>query len=169
LLPGGDARQPVLVDADKLEWFDRERKAVYSGSVLAQQGESSLKASRLTIFMTEQGKSAKSDLSRPTAGESASPTPGQGEIERMEADGPVELIQKDQTATGDKGEYDHAANTVTLIGHVTLRQGGNVTTGTRLVYDIDTRQAQVSNPKGMFAPRAAQPEASGAPLAQPAR
>jgi lipopolysaccharide export system protein LptA len=73
----------------------------------------------------------------------------------MEADGPVELIQKDQTATGDSGLYERARNTVTLIGHVALKQGGNTTYGDRLVYDLDTRQAVVQNPRGTFAPRAA--------------
>lgn len=171
LLPGGDARQPIFIDADKLEWFDRDQKAIYSGSVVARQGEATLKSSRLVIFMTRKDKpvpgtsTAAAPPARPSP---ASPAPaaglggpGDGEIERMEADGPVELIQKDQTATGNRGEYSRAANTVTLIGDVALHQGGSVTRGTRLVYDIDTRQAQVENPKGLFPPRAA-PEAAPA-------
>jgi lipopolysaccharide export system protein LptA len=183
LLPGGDARQPVLVDADKLEWFDRDQKAIYTGSVVARQGEATLKSSRLTIFMSRQDKAAgaaktpasgdpktpaQSEAKTPVSADAGAPAgPGQGEIERMEADGPVELIQKDQTATGDRGEYSRADNTVTLIGNVTLTQGGNVTVGTRLVYDIDSRQAQVENPRGLFAPRA-QPGASGSPSQAPA-
>ena len=148
LLPGGDSREPIAIDADKLEWFDKEQKAIYTGNVVARQGEGTLKASQLRIFLL------KSDKAAPAAG----PTPGAGvagdnQIERMEADGPVELIQKDQTATGDKGVYERGSNAVTLIGNVALRQGGHVTYGERLVYDLDTRQAVVQKPRGTFAPR----------------
>lgn len=155
VLPGGDSREPVVIDADKLEWFDKEQKAIYTGHVVARQGESTLKASQLRIFML-----------RPEKGAAATPAPsgpgGDSQIERMEAEGPVELIQKDQTATGDSGLYERARNAVTLIGHVSLKQGPNITYGDRLVYDLDTRQAVVQNPRGTFAPRAA-PDAAVAP------
>ena len=151
LLPGGESRDPIQIDADKLEWFDKEQKAIYTGNVVAKQGEATLKSSQLRIFMLKAAKGA----------EPAGPAPsgpgvgGDNQIERMEADGPVELIQKDQTATGDSGVYERGLNAVTLIGHVALRQAGHVTYGDRLVYDLDTRQAVVQNPRGTFAPRAA--------------
>jgi lipopolysaccharide export system protein LptA len=150
-LPGGESREPITIDADSLEWFDKEQKAIYTGNVVAKQGEATLKSSQLRIFMLKAAKGA----------EPAGPAPsgpgvgGDNQIERMEADGPVELIQKDQTATGDSGVYERGLNAVTLIGHVALRQAGHVTYGDRLVYDLDTRQAVVQNPRGTFAPRAA--------------
>lgn len=149
LLPGGDSREPIAIDADMLEWFDKEQKAIYTGNVVARQGEGTLKSTQLRIFLL------KSDKAAPAAGATpAGPgVAGDNQIERMEADGPVELIQKDQTATGDKGFYERGSNAVTLIGNVALRQGGHVTYGERLVYDLDTRQAVVQKPRGTFAPR----------------
>lgn len=157
LLPGGESRDPIQIDADKLEWFDREQKAIYTGGVVAKQGEATLKASQLRIFLKKPEKDA---VSRSTAQPSG--PGGDNQIERMEADGPVELIQKEQTATGDSGLYERGANAVTLIGNVALRQGGHVTYGDRLVYDLDTRQAVVQNPRGTFQQR-------NAPAAAPKR
>ena len=158
LLPGGDSREPIQIDADKLEWFDREQKAIYTGNVVAVQGEATLKASQLRIYMLKPEKGAPASGSAQPAPVQAAAAPGPGvggdnQIERMEADGPVELIQKDQTATGDSGIYERGSNAVTLIGHVALRQAGHVTYGDRLIYDLDTRQAVVQNPRGTFRPR----------------
>ena len=64
-------------------------------------------------------------------------------MRRMEAQGPVTVVSKDQIGTGDSGVYDKAENKVILTGHVTLSQGANVTKGERLVYDLGTKQAVV--------------------------
>ena len=158
-LPGGESREPITIDADSLEWFDKEQKAIYTGNVVARQGEATLKATQLRIFMQKPQKNGASEPApaappAPPAPAAAGPgVAGDNQIERMEADGPVELIQKDQTATGDKGVYERGTNAVTLIGNVSLRQGGNITLGDRLVYDLDTRQAVIQKPRGTFAPR----------------
>jgi lipopolysaccharide export system protein LptA len=149
-LPGGESREPITIDADSLEWFDKEQKAIYTGNVVAKQGEATLKATQLRIFMQKPQKNGASEPAPAAAGPGVA---GDNQIERMEADGPVELIQKDQTATGDKGLYERGTNAVTLIGNVSLRQGGHITLGDRLVYDLDTRQAVIQKPRGTFAPR----------------
>ena len=34
LLPGTNAKAPISIEADKLVYFDKEQKAVYSGNVI---------------------------------------------------------------------------------------------------------------------------------------
>ena len=63
----------------------------------------------------------------------------------MDCTGPVTVLSKTQTATGDNGSYDKSQNKVYLNGHVTLSDGGNVTKGEKLVYDLTTGQATVEN------------------------
>ena len=56
------------------------------------------------------------------------------------------IVSKDQVGTGDNGAYDRAENKISLIGHVSLSQGGNVIKGgaeSRLVYDLTTGRAQI--------------------------
>jgi lipopolysaccharide export system protein LptA len=126
VLPGASSKEPVSIDAGKLDYFDKDQKLVYSGAVVASQGESRLKASVLTILL-EPGPANSSGH----------------QMRRMEAQGPVTITAKDQIGTGDSGVYDKAENKVFLIGHVTLSQGANVTKGERLVYDLNTNQAVV--------------------------
>ena len=126
VLPGGSSKEPVSIDAGKLDYFDKEQKLVYSGAVVATQGESRLKASVLTIFVEPAPNGA-----------------GGHQMRRMEAQGPVTVTSKDQIGTGDNAVYDKAENKVFLTGHVTLSQGGNVTKGERLVFDLTTNQAVV--------------------------
>jgi lipopolysaccharide export system protein LptA len=128
VLPGASSKDPVSIDAGKLDYFDKDQKLVYSGAVVATQGESRLKASVLTIFL------------EPTT---TTTTTNGHQMRRMEAQGPVTIISKDQIGTGDGGVYDKAENKVFLTGRVTLSQGANVTKGERLVYDLSTNQAVV--------------------------
>jgi len=137
VLPGGDSKAPVSIDAAKLEYFDKEQKLVYSGGVVAKQGDSTLRSTNLVIFLASsviQGAPAAS------TGNSDS------QIKRMEAAGPVTIISKDQIGTGDRATYNKEDNKFLLLGNVTLSQGGNVIKGkpeSRLVYDLTTSQAVI--------------------------
>jgi lipopolysaccharide export system protein LptA len=130
ILPGASAKDPVDIDAGKLDYFDREQRLVYSGGVVVVNGPSTLKASRLVIFL-EKAKSGQE-----TAG-------GSDRVKHIDADGPVTVVSKDQVGTGDRASYDKAENKVWLIGNVTLSQGDNVAKGDKLVYDVGTGQATV--------------------------
>ncbi|HXW72609.1 MAG TPA: LptA/OstA family protein [Methylocella sp.] len=142
VLPGGSSKEPINVDAAKLDYFDKEQKLVYTGNVIATQGESKLQAVALVVFLTPKDPNAK-----PGAPSSAS------QVRRMEATGPVTITSKDQIGTGDSGYYEKSENKVYLIGNVTLTQGPNVTTGDKLVYDLTTNRAAVTGRvRSLFVP-----------------
>jgi lipopolysaccharide export system protein LptA len=163
LLPGGDAHAPVSVNADKLEYFNKEQKAVYSGHVFARQGDGSLRSSTLTIFFVGANQGAPGTA----AGAGA---PGGSQVTRMEAAGPVTIVQKDQVGVGDSATYQRAANEVILIGNVSLTQGPDVVKGDRLVYDLKTGQAQVlGRVSSLFIPGNSGPGASETKSPRPSR
>ena len=140
ILPGGNSNKPIDIEALTLKYSDKEQKLVYTGNVLATQGDSKLKASTLTIFLAPKAEG--------TAAASST-----NQVQRMLAAGPVTLLQRDQVGTGDSGVYDRTQNTVVLSGNVTLSQGPNVTKGDRLVYDLKSGQAVVTGRvKSMFQP-----------------
>jgi lipopolysaccharide export system protein LptA len=147
LLPGGDSKAPVSINADKLEYFDKEKKLIYSGTVVAKQSAATLKASKLSIWFAAASPPAASPpaASPPAADPPAGmlPSGGSQDVRRMEAAGPVTIIQNDQVGTGDSAVYDKVENKIYLIGHVSLSQGANITTGDKLTYDLTTGQAQV--------------------------
>lgn len=163
LFPGGNSKDPINIEADRLEYYNKEQRAVYIGNVVAVQGDSTLKCTKLTIFLEKQDDS-KSGAPKPAPG----PAPGgTGQVKRMEAEGPVSLFSKDQNGTGDRGEYDKSVNKLFLYGHVMLTQGTNITKGDKLTYDLSTGVAFVESGQtsqrvsGFFIPGSSADEKSG--------
>lgn len=166
LLPGSSGKEPISIDAARLDYFDKEGKLVYAGEVVARQGASTLKGSTLTIFLSKEGRKTETVAGAP--GESPAPAASTA-IERMEVAGPVTLISKDEVGTGDSGSYDKAANKITLTGNVTLTQATNIIRGDKLVYDMTSGQAQVSSGQTQGRVRSVFTPGSGAPGGAPAK
>lgn len=139
ILPGGDSKKPINITAQKLDYFDKERKLIYTGNVIAIQGNSKLKSTVLTIFLAP--KKTVDPAAQPGAPQQATTS---NQVQRMIAKGPVTLLQCDQIGTGDNAEYDKTTNKVVLTGNVTLSQGPNVTKGDRLDYDLKSGKAVVT-------------------------
>lgn len=138
LIPGGNSKAPISIDAARLEYFDNEQKFVYSGNVVAKQGDATLKAPTMTIFLTKDAVKNRS------SGNSEGAMNDQ--IRRIETTGPVTVTSKDQVGTGDRGIYDKQANKVFLIGHPVLTQGPNIVRGSAdgtLEYDLNTGRANI--------------------------
>lgn len=149
ILPGSNSKEPISIDADKLVYYDKEQKAVYSGNVVAVQGDSKLTCSTLTIFLARgeapkaEGSAEKEPAVSPASAGGEAPGASTSQVRRMEAAGPVTVVSKTQVATGDRGVYDKTENKVWLLGNVTLSDGGNVTKGDKLTYDLTSGQAVV--------------------------
>jgi lipopolysaccharide export system protein LptA len=137
ILPGTNSKEPVSVDADKLVYYDKERKAVYAGNVVVIQGDTKMTCAAMTVFLDRSPAQA-----RGATAEAQGPSANSG-IKRIEAAGPVTVVSKTQVATGDNATYDKGENKVQLIGNVTLSDGQNVTKGDRLTYDLKTSQATI--------------------------
>lgn len=142
LLPGAGSHEPINIAADKLDYFDKQQKAVYTGNVVAVQGETRLNATELTILFDRKAdsKGAK-DAKAPASG----PGGANSQMRRMEGKGPIAITNKDQVGTGDALVYDKPENKFYLIGNVALSQGENVTRGDKLIYDLNTGQAVVTS------------------------
>jgi len=142
---GAKSKDPIYITSDRLDIYDKEGRAVYSGAsgVVATQGASKLVGSELTAFYERQKDNGASDGQT----QQAQGTAGT-QVKRILVKGPVSVVQNDQVATGDNGEFDRVQNIVTLTGHVSLTQGADVTTGDKLIYDLNTGIANVFSGPG---------------------
>lgn len=145
----GGGKEPIKIDADRLDVFDRENKAIFAGNVVAVQGESTIRCSTMTVHY-KRGKDAKDkDAAKKDQPAEAEDKPkdaaGMGEngIQKVDCAGPVTVVQKDQVATGDNAVFDQTAKRIVLTGNVVLSQCQNVTRGQRLVYDMNTGRANM--------------------------
>ena len=142
-------KEPINIQAAKLDYYDKQQKLIYRGHVVAVRGDTTLKTPLLTVFLNPKEPGAQ-----------RGPPSSDSQVKRMEASGPVTIIAKDQIATGDFGTYEKNENKIYLNGNVTLSQGPNVTKGDHLVYDTTTGQAVVTgNVRSMFLPNNANADA----------
>ncbi len=154
----GGGKGPIKIDADRLDVFDKESKAVFAGNVVAVQSDSTIRCSTLTVHYKrdrdkDPGKAAEAEAEKP---KDANALAGNG-IRKVECAGPVTVSQKDQVATGDNAVFDQEAKRIILTGNVVLSQCQNVTRGSRLVYDMATGRANMDPVAGgrvsaMFVP-----------------
>ncbi|HEY8382338.1 MAG TPA: LptA/OstA family protein [Microvirga sp.] len=178
----GSNKEPIKIDADKLDVFDRESRAVFEGNVVAVQGDSTIKCTTLTVFYEQNrqgaatagattGATGAAPRPTPAAASGAGPT-GDNQIRKIDCKGPVTIVSKTQVATGDNATFDRVANKVFLIGNVALSDGPNVTRGERIVYDLNSGVANVETKPGgrvkaLFVPGSNPEGAGGADAAKP--
>jgi lipopolysaccharide export system protein LptA len=159
---GQNSRDPIKIDADRLEVMDRDSKAVFSGNVVAVQGRTTIRCSKLTIVYENRGGAAG------TAGRQA-PAPASvgadGGIRRLDCDGPVTVTSDDQVATGQRATFDRERDLVIMSGDVALAKGPNVTRGERLTYNTRTGIANIEGGRvrGFFVPGSGDQPASAPP------
>jgi lipopolysaccharide export system protein LptA len=162
---GGNGKEPIKIDADRLDVFDRESRALFSGNVVAVQGETTMRCSTLAVFYEPRKEGATTaPKAQGNTGPASSDT-----IRRIECKGPVTVTSKDQVATSKDAVFDKAANKVTLTGDAALSDGRNVTRGEKIVYDLNTGVANVeTNPGGrvraLFVPGEEQANSKNKPI-----
>lgn len=117
-----DDKQPIQIEADRLEIADKKGTAFFSGNVNVVQGSTILKAGSLRVFYFS-GKKGSGPSSK---------------IRKIEAGGKVAVRSSDQKATADSAVFDMQAQTVMMKGNVTISQGPNIATGCILRVNIKT-------------------------------
>ena len=148
---GGSGKEPIKIDADRLDVFDRENKAIFVGNVVAVQGESTIRCSTMIVFYKRGKDGAKAEAKtsdQPDDAEKPPKNPAENGIQKVDCAGPVTVVQKDQVATGDHAVFDQDAKRIVLTGNVVLSQCQNVTRGQRLVYDMNTGRANMDPAAG---------------------
>jgi len=136
--------EPINFEADRAEVFDNEKRAVLSGNVRIQQGESTLQTARLVIFYEDNSAAGRAATTTPRQGQAASGgnTPTQN-VRRFEMQGGVVVRSKNQTATAERGSFDARRNEAIMEGNVTLTQCENVLRGARLHADLTANRVRL--------------------------
>jgi len=158
----GASKEPIKIDADRLDVFDKEGRAVFSGNVVAVQGDSTMNCTLMTVLYEQrrQGGEQQAAAPGPQGADDSS-------IKKIDCKGPVTIVSKTQVATGENATFDRVANKIFLTGNAALSDGPNVTRGERVVYDLNTGVANVETKPGgrvraLFVPGSGGPAPTGA-------
>ena len=145
--------------------FDKEGRAVFTGNVVAVQGESTMKCTIMTVFYEQRDQNGGQAAPATQAADDSA-------IKKIDCKGPVTIVSKTQVATGENATFDRGSNKILLIGNATLSDGPNVTKGERVLYDINTGVANIETTPGgrvraLFVPGNGGPAPTGAGNAAP--
>jgi lipopolysaccharide export system protein LptA len=147
---GTGSKEPISIEADRLEVFDKEQRAVYSGNVVVKQGDTTMKSATMIVFYDRGAKGEKGEKGEAKAHTAEAKAEGgdAAALRKVEAKGGVTVTSKTQVATGNEGIYDRTQNKIVLTGNVALSDGPNVTKGEKLVYDLGTGVAVIERGSG---------------------
>lgn len=121
-----NSNAPVTGSADDVDY--RPNLTVFSGQVDVRQGEVRILCDKMRVHTTSA-----------VGGGNAI-----GGASKIEAIGNFYYLTPDQEVRGQQGVYLKSDETFVVTGDVILLQGeGNVVTGDKLVYDLNTRNAKV--------------------------
>ena len=131
----GRGNAPVTIESDKLEFLQTEGRGIYTGNVVATQGESRITTDKLTAVCSRAA---------PPPGQSAIDQPCE-EIRQLIAESNVIYAAPDVKIRGDRAEYDYQADTITITGDVILSRGKEgVVRGTKVVYEVAAGKTNIS-------------------------
>lgn len=115
-----DSDQPLEITSSQLEVFQQEQKSVFSGEVVAQQGDMTLFTDQLTVIFDDQN-----------------------DVSRVEAAGNVRIEEPLRTARGDHAVFDRQADTLILSGNAEVVQGENRISGDEITLFIGQNRSVV--------------------------
>jgi lipopolysaccharide export system protein LptC len=140
-----DPNAPMDIDAESLEVLETLRQAAFRGAVKAQQGDFIVKAPEMIAFFAGQGNFM--------SGPGNDPGDKGTQISRIEARNKVTVSSKEgDTAIGDNATFDVKANTVLLVGNVSVLRPTEIgearkvgVKGERLKIDLTTGMYRFEN------------------------
>lgn len=122
---GFDRNQPIEITAQKLEVLQLERESTFTGDVVAVQGEMTLYADKLIIYLLA----------------------AEDQVDRLEATGNVRFVQLDRLATADRAVFYQQQEVLVLTGNAVVTQGKNTVSGDEITLFIQENRTQVKGSK----------------------
>ncbi len=108
-----------------MESGEQEYTVVFSGQVVARQGDLVLHAATMIIHYFSEAERA------------ALPPGDERRLKKLHARGDIKIESKGWVGTGDVMEYFELERKVYLIGNAQVRQGGNLITGATVTLYLD--------------------------------
>jgi lipopolysaccharide export system protein LptA len=114
---------PITIKSNDLTADNKGKTAVFSGKVVAKQGDVTIFCDRMTVYYGAV----------------------QGDIDKIEADGNVRIVQENRTGMSSHAVYDSKEGRVTLTGgNPKVMQGSDTVSGKIITYLIDDDRSSVS-------------------------
>jgi lipopolysaccharide export system protein LptA len=119
----GTSNLPITVKSNNLTADNKGKTAVFTGKVVAKQGDVTIFCDKLTVYYGNT----------------------QGEVDKIEADGNVRIVQENRTGLASHAVYESKQGRITLTGgNPKVMQGADTVTGEVITYFIDDERSSVT-------------------------
>lgn len=115
---------PLVITSATLSADSASNTAVFEGSVVAKTDEMTLKSDKMTVYYSQHG-----------------------DVEKINAEGGIELIKGGRTLTSERAEYITKEGRITFTGDPMAVEGPNVITGSKIIFLIDEDRSIVHDSK----------------------
>lgn len=113
---------PITIKSNEMSADNKGKTAVFSGKVVAKQGDLTIYADKITINYGNE----------------------KGDVEKIEADGDVRIVHENRRGTASHAVYDSRQGRITLTGNPKVMQGADTITGKTIIYLIDEEKSVVT-------------------------
>ena len=110
-----EARKPIEIIADSMEWNKQLGQAIAIGNAKAIQDQTTITANKIIAVLNEDDSQ---------------------QIKELQAIGKVVFLKDKQLATGDQATYYIDEDKVIITGNVELKRDGNIIKGEKLIIDF---------------------------------
>jgi len=119
---------PITIKSAQLSADNKGRTAIFTGKVVAKQGDVTIYSDKLTIYYGDK----------------------KSEVEKIEADGNVRILQENRIGIASHAVYESKAGRIVLSGNPRPRvmQGSDTITGKTITYLIDDERSIVTSDPG---------------------
>ncbi|MDX2494199.1 MAG: lipopolysaccharide transport periplasmic protein LptA [Desulfuromusa sp.] len=121
--PELDRNQPIEITSQKLEVLQQQRQSIFTGDVVAKQGDMTLFAEKLIVFLHQD----------------------QDQVERLEAIGGVRVLQLDRIATAEKAVFYQLEEKLVLSGNAEVTQGKNEISGDEITLYLKENRTLITS------------------------
>ncbi len=120
-----DESKPIDIVSDGMEGFEKEKRVLFKGSVVARQDDLYIFADTMEAFTNETTN----------------------EIDKAVAKGNVKIVKRERTATANEAEFDNTTRVITLKGNVVVFSGADRVTGEIVTYYVNDDRIVVEGEK----------------------
>ncbi len=114
---------PITVKSNEMTADNKGKTAVFSGKVVAKQGDITIFADKLIVNYADKNE----------------------DVEKVEALGNVRIVQLNRTGFADQAVYDSRNGRIVLTGTPRVVQGGDSISGKVITYYVDDDKSDVSS------------------------
>ncbi len=112
---------PTTIKSNQMVADNKGKMAIFSGNVVAKQGDITIYSDKMTINYGDKG-----------------------DVEKIEADGNVRIVQENRIAKSSHAVYDSRQGYISLTGNPRVMQGSDSISGKTILYYVDEDKSVVS-------------------------